>query len=214
MITALVCDYRRVTVSSEAQEKSSWLYDAAEKRLPPWTVQLTVRIDFEGKQYILDTTDGTISRRYCRVNGEYLPTYAANGPRSWRDRYTEPETVTLDEWLDQWKQKYLKTTVLTIPPDYGGCGSPSIILGRFDGKPDCYNYEEMHGMRMIYREYGWSVVENYRKEACIQALKLWYKVFRQHQREQLQIETLLEWEQQGISIPEIPKVDSVWRSKV
>jgi hypothetical protein len=53
-------------------------------------------------------------------------------------------------------------------------------------------------MRKIYREYGWPDVENYRKEACIQALKLWYKDLEVRQIEQMQTETRLHWERQGI----------------
>jgi hypothetical protein len=144
MVTTLVCDYRCVIVSAEAREKPGWLYHAAEKQWPAWTLQLTDATDREGYQYILDTTDGTILRYYCGGHGKYPPTYQANDPRSWRDRHTDPETVTLKEWLEHWKEEYLKMTVLTIPPDYGGYGSPDTMFGRLDAKPDSYNYEEMH----------------------------------------------------------------------
>jgi hypothetical protein len=39
------------------------------------------------------------------------------------------------------------------------------------------------GMRKIYAEYGWPDVEKYRKEECIQALKLWYKDLQARQQE-------------------------------
>jgi hypothetical protein len=124
MVTSLVCDYRRVAVSPEAREKPGWFSNAAEKQWPAWTVQLTDGIDREGHQYILDTTDGRISRSCYGGHGEYPPIYRDNVSRSWRDRHTDPETVTLKEWLKYWKEEYLKMTILTIPPDYDGYGSP------------------------------------------------------------------------------------------
>jgi hypothetical protein len=144
MVTSLVCDYRRVTVLPEAREKPGWLYHAAEKQWPAWTVQLTDGTDREGHQYILDTTDGTISLYCCGGLGDYPPIYPADDPRSWRDRHTDPETLTLKEWLEHWKEQYLKMTVLTIPPDYDGYGSPDTMFAKLDAKPDFYNYEEMN----------------------------------------------------------------------
>jgi hypothetical protein len=144
MVTTLACDYRRVSLSPDAREKPGWLYNAAEKQWPAWTVQLTDGTDREGHKYILDTTDGTISRNCCGDHGPYPPTYKADDLRSWRDRHTDPETVTLKEWLDHWKKEYLKMTALTIPPDYGGYGSPDTKFGQLEAKPDFYNYEEMH----------------------------------------------------------------------
>jgi hypothetical protein len=143
MVTALVCDYRCVNVSPDAREKPGWLHNAAEKQWPTWTVQLTAGTDREGHQYILDTTDGTIPRYCCTSHGQYPSTYPADDPRSWRDRYTDPETVTLKEWLEHWRKEYLKMTVLTIPPDYEEYGSPDTKFGQLDAKPDSYNYEEM-----------------------------------------------------------------------
>jgi hypothetical protein len=150
MVTTLVCDYRCVIVSAEAREKPGWLYNAAEKQWPAWTVQLTDGTDREGHQYILDTTDGTISRHCCGDHGDYPPTYPVDDPHSWRDRHTDPETVTMKEWLEHWKQEYLKMTVLTIPPDYGGYGSPDTRFGRLDAEPGSYNYEEMHVSRKTH----------------------------------------------------------------
>jgi hypothetical protein len=44
-------------------------------------------------------------------------------------------------------------------------------------------------MRKIYAEYGWPDVEKYRKEECIQALKLWYKDLQARQQERWRTET-------------------------
>jgi hypothetical protein len=35
-------------------------------------------------------------------------------------------------------------TILTIPPGYGGYGSPATLFGQLEAKPDFHNYEEMH----------------------------------------------------------------------
>jgi hypothetical protein len=64
-------------------------------------------------------------------------------------------------------------------------------------------------MRKMYREYGWPDVENYQKEVCIQALKLWYEDLEVRQREQMQIETRLHWERQGITFPERLETDDI-----
>lgn len=144
MITALACDYRDVNLSPEAPEKPGWFSNAAGKEWPTWTVQLTAGTDREGHHYILDTTDGTISRYCATSHGQYPPTYPQGDPRSWRDQYTDPETVTLKEWLKYWKGEYLKMTVLTVPPDYDGYGSPETRFGQLDAQPDSFNYEEMH----------------------------------------------------------------------
>jgi hypothetical protein len=143
MVTALVCDYRWVTASPSARGTPGWLWHAAEKQWPAWTVQLTDGTDREGHAYILDTTDGTISRHCITSHGKYPPTYPADDPRSWRDRYTDPETLTLREWLKYWKDEYRMMTSLTIPPDYEGYGSPDTKFGKLDAEPDDYNFEEM-----------------------------------------------------------------------
>lgn len=143
MMTAFVCDYRRVTIEPGARGKPGWLFNAADKEWPPWTVMLTAGTDREASRYILDTTDGTITR-YCAGDcGPYPPTYAADDPRSWRDRI-DMETVTVKEWLGHWRKKYLDMTVLAIPPDYGGYHSPDPFFGEPNDEPGSYNYEEMH----------------------------------------------------------------------
>jgi hypothetical protein len=58
-------------------------------------------------------------------------------------------------------------------------------------------------MRKVYREYGWPDVEQYRKEDCIQALKLWYRDYEARKIEQMQIETRIHWERQGIVISDL-----------
>lgn len=69
-------------------------------------------------------------------------------------------------------------------------------------------------MRKIYAEYGWPDLEKYRKEDCIQVLKLWYKDFDARQIEQMQMETRFHWGKQGIDFPESSETDDLRRSKV
>jgi hypothetical protein len=57
-------------------------------------------------------------------------------------------------------------------------------------------------MRKIYAEYGWPDIEKYRKEECIQALKLWYKDLQARQQERWQTETRHRRERQGIIFPD------------
>jgi hypothetical protein len=144
LVTALVCDYRCVTISPDAREKPGWLYNAASKQWPAWTVQLTDGTDREGHAYILDTTDGTVSRHCYTSYGRYPPSYSADDTRGWRDRYTDPETLTWREWLGYCRGEYVKMSVLTIPPDYGGYGAPDTKFGKIDAGTEDYNSEEMH----------------------------------------------------------------------
>jgi hypothetical protein len=64
-------------------------------------------------------------------------------------------------------------------------------------------------MRNILREYGWPDVEKYQKEACIQALKLWYRDLQVRQIEQARRETRLHWERRGITFPERSGTDNM-----
>ena len=142
MITALVCDYRRVTLPPTARENPTWLGEAAAKKWPEWVVQLTAGTDREGHHYMLDTTDGTISR-YC-AGGlfEYPPTYPPDDARGWRDRECVPETTTLREWLDEWRLEYRQMTVLTLPPD-PFYGSYDPLFSDLQAEPDSYHFYEM-----------------------------------------------------------------------
>ena len=146
MITALACDYRRVSLSPTVREKPGWLFNAADKQWPAWVVQLTAGTDREGHHYMLDTTDGTISRYCAGGRFEYRPTYAPDDARGWRDRECDPETVTLREWLEEWRLEYRQMTTLTVPPDplYG---SPDPYFGELQAEPGSYHFEEMQVIR-------------------------------------------------------------------
>jgi hypothetical protein len=146
MITAMVCDYRRVTVSPAAwREHPPWLHDVAEKQWPAWVVQLTSGLDREGHRYMLDTTDGTITM-YC-IGGhfQYPPTYEPEDPRSWRDRECYPETVTLKDWLETYRGEYRQMEVVAVPndPDPKGYGAPELLFHVKPLKPGSRDFREI-----------------------------------------------------------------------
>lgn len=65
-------------------------------------MQLTTGADREGSYYILDTSDGTVTR-YCVVKYLYEPTYDKDDLGGWRDRMCASETVMLAEVLEEWR---------------------------------------------------------------------------------------------------------------
>jgi hypothetical protein len=69
------------------------------------------------------------------------------------------------------------------------------------------------GMRKILREYGWPDVEKYQKEACIQALKSWYRDFRVRKNEEARREQRIHWERQGITFPERSETNNMEKSE-
>ncbi|PVH71883.1 hypothetical protein DL98DRAFT_577142 [Cadophora sp. DSE1049] len=213
MITALACDYRQVTMSPTAREKPGWLFDAADKQWPAWVVQLTAGTDREGAHYMLDTTDGTISRYCAGGRFEYPPTYVSEDVRSWRDRECDPETVTLREWLEQWREKYRQMVVVTVPPDTLTYGSVDPYFGALEAAPCSYCFEEVDTVRKIYREYGWPDLDKYQKDACIQTLKLWYQQFLGARRKQGEVELRNHWETQRTAISEMSTTVNIWGSK-
>lgn len=64
----------------EAEENQS-LGQVAEERWPPWVVQLTKGTDRKGYCWMLDITDGTVTR-YCAVKSGYEPTYPQGDTRA------------------------------------------------------------------------------------------------------------------------------------
>lgn len=130
-------------MSPTAREKPGWLFDAADKQWPAWVVQLTAGTDREGSHYMLDTTDGTVTRYCAGGRFEYPPTYAPDDARSWRDRECNPETVTLRDWLKQWREMYRQMTVLTVPADPFSYGSVDPCFGALEAEPGSYCFEQI-----------------------------------------------------------------------
>ena len=161
MISAMACDYRRVTLSPTAREKPLWMYDVAEKQWPAWVVQLTSGTDREGHRYMLDTTDGTITMYCTGGHFQYPLTYKPGDPRGWRDRECYPETVTLKDWLEKWREEYRQTTTLAVPEDsiYDGYGSRDPFFGGLEDKPGSYQFEEMDVSRLsdLFDSISWSL---------------------------------------------------------
>lgn len=102
-------------------------YDVACPQWPPWTIQLTAGTDREGHNYILDITDSTVSR-YCVMAPCGSPKFDEIDPRSWRDRYCEPEVWTLQDLLEDWKGSYKSMKLLGVPQpeEYPLVESPDI----------------------------------------------------------------------------------------
>ena len=63
--------------------------------------------------------------------------------RSWRDRECDPETVTLKDWLEQWREQYRQMTVVTLPPDVLSHGSVDPLLGALEAAPSSDSFEEV-----------------------------------------------------------------------
>lgn len=143
MIAALASDYRQVTMSPTACEKPGWMCNAADKQCPSWVIQLTAGTDSEGSHYMLIRQMAlspatapvailTIHRYMCRQ------TYVAGVIAS-----ADPETVTLEEWLEQWREKYRQMTVVTLPPDVLSYGSVDPLFGALEAAPSSYCFEDV-----------------------------------------------------------------------
>ncbi|KAK8082815.1 hypothetical protein PG996_001596 [Apiospora saccharicola] len=89
--------YGNVGGGVEAEEDPGREQFVSEERWPPWVVQLTTGTDRESYCWMLDTTDGTVTR-YCAVKSEYEPTYPQGDGRAWRDRICDDVTRTLETW--------------------------------------------------------------------------------------------------------------------
>jgi hypothetical protein len=145
MITAMVCDYRRVTELPTARGKPMWMFPVAEKQWPAWVVELTSGTDREAHRYILDTTDGTITMHCIGGHFQYPPTYKPEDPRGWRDRECYPETVTLKDWLETCKGEYRRMEVVAVPKDLDpeGYGAPELLFHVEPLKPGSRDFREI-----------------------------------------------------------------------
>ncbi|ETS80488.1 hypothetical protein PFICI_08017 [Pestalotiopsis fici W106-1] len=183
---AFPCDYRILGGQVSSRDTPGWVQDvqqdsgnvtspdgspAGVEKWPPWVVQLTTGTDREGSCYMLDTTDGTVTK-YCAVGYLYEPTYNEGDPRAWRDRLCGEDTVTLVDQVNTWRREYHQLRYLGIPDAGDGNGYPSLHFHREEDGPDSYDWKETEELRSIYRKHGWP--DNYDKETCREALKAWY----------------------------------------
>ncbi|KAI0379781.1 hypothetical protein F5Y04DRAFT_114391 [Hypomontagnella monticulosa] len=145
---------------------------AAEERWPPWVVQLTTGTDREGSCWMLDTSDGTVTR-YCVMKYVYAPTYPKDDPRAWRDRMCDDETKPLKDWLDELRKEYSDMMYLGLPNVDSGGGYPSLYFRSPGDGPGSYQWKETEELRNIYTENGWP--GHYNKEACLRALEEWWR---------------------------------------
>ncbi|KAK8137868.1 hypothetical protein PG984_001248 [Apiospora sp. TS-2023a] len=142
-------------------------YGDAGGGVAPWVVQLTTGTDREGYCWMLDTTDGTVTR-YCAMKSEYEPTYPQGDARAWRDRMCDDVTRTLGDLLAEWSRDYRDMAVLGLPNLDSGGGYPGLYF-RGDG-PGSYRWNETE---RIYKEHGWP--DNYDKTACHRVLETWWR---------------------------------------
>ncbi|KAI1415064.1 hypothetical protein F5Y13DRAFT_187749 [Hypoxylon sp. FL1857] len=181
-----VCDYRlfgRDDLTSRT--KPGWMYDVErgsattvdgdEERWSPWVVQLTAGTDREANCYMLDTTDGTVTR-YCVMQCLYDPRYDKGDPRSWRDRLCDDETRTLDGQIEEWQAWYRDWELLALPSYIRTDGipeDPELFVRRKGDGPGSFRWEETEALQKIYRDHGWP--DKYEKEKCHQALIGWWR---------------------------------------
>lgn len=114
---------------------------AVEERWPPWVMQLTTGTDREGSCWMLDTSDGTVTR-YCVMKSVYPPTYPEDDPRAWRDRLCDLDTRPLADFLFQLRQEYRDMTCIGLPDVDTGGAYPSLYFRNEGDGPGSYQWKE------------------------------------------------------------------------
>ncbi|KAI1150294.1 hypothetical protein F4825DRAFT_468251 [Nemania diffusa] len=169
-------DYRAVVGAGAAASTANvpWLWELSkpglrEARFPPWVVQLTTSNDSESACYMLDTTDGTVTKFV--VTGPVYPDppslYAKGDPRAWRDDWCDDRTTPLEELVGEWLVKYQTMQFLGMP---GKKSWPSVLI--YCEEEGGFMWEETKAMRKIYSEYGWP--DHYRRQDCREAILQWW----------------------------------------
>lgn len=195
------CDYRLASQEPDPLTDPRWLRHVSDdgllERWPPWVVQLTSGMDREGRCYMLDTTDGTVTKYVMTDSGCAAdePTYAEDDPRSWRDKWCFWETMTLKDQLDEFRRRYRGLTWLGVPTsDHPGIYirgdmaqpgsvwweetevrqrvSDSVALFDIHGEMET-NFTFLQQLQRIYREHGWP--DDFKGDECRAALMLWWQ---------------------------------------
>ncbi|KAI1852889.1 hypothetical protein JX265_012917 [Neoarthrinium moseri] len=112
-------DYRAVVATAGAARIPAWfqtLKDGTFHDFPPWVVQLTTSSDRDGDNYMLDTTDGTLTKFIITgtVCFEPIAEYADEDPRKWRDLWCDDRTYRVEKLLEKWKEKYQKSGLADV----------------------------------------------------------------------------------------------------
>ncbi|KAK6845921.1 hypothetical protein PG987_001109 [Apiospora arundinis] len=83
---------------------------------PPWVVQLTTSPHRDGDCWMLDTSDGTLTKFVITGAGEDDPAarYDDTDPRAWRNA-GEDKTYKLEALLAKWAGKYRRMEYLGVP---------------------------------------------------------------------------------------------------
>lgn len=178
------CDYRLVARGDDLSTRTrpGWMYDVRSSTAPsdddesesasppfppPWVVQLTSGTDREGRCYMLDTSDGTITA-HTVVRFEYEPSYAENDPRRWRDRWCEDSTLTVAEWVEEVKREWRSMEVLGVPPvatvegEVAGAMErwwwPSLYFRKKGAGPGDWQWEEVEVSHVWSRDFLYGVI--------------------------------------------------------
>ncbi|KAK9772776.1 hypothetical protein AB5N19_03208 [Seiridium cardinale] len=141
------CDYRLLGRRPDSRTPG-WAYDVQREdaEWPAWVIQLTSGVDREGACYMLDTTDGTVTKHVV-TKFQYPATYAEGDPRAWRDRLCDDVTRPLGEQLDEFSRMYRELAFLGLPPSLNDCNSPG-VLWRMEGDgPGELYWEETETLR-------------------------------------------------------------------
>lgn len=140
---AFACDYR---ILGTADEKTApgWLWGLKfdDASWPAWVVQLTAGADREGACYMLDTTDGTVTRGRS-VGFRFPPSYGEDDPRAWRDRLCDDVTLPLQAQLQIWAAGYRDLIYLAVPPSISDYACPGVYVRSDKDGPGSVDWDEI-----------------------------------------------------------------------
>ncbi|KAK8014331.1 hypothetical protein PG990_007627 [Apiospora arundinis] len=137
---------------------------------PPWVVQLTTSPHRDGDCWMLDTSDGTLTKFVITGAGEDDPAarYNDTDPRAWRNA-GEDKTYKLEALLAKWAGKYRRMEYLGVP---GHQSIRGVVWRDAEfGRPGEYPWDEAQMLKRIYQEHGWP--DQYKRDECRRAVLSW-----------------------------------------
>lgn len=137
------CDYRIIGTADE-NTAPGWLWGLKfdDASWPAWVVQLTAGADREGACYMLDTTDGTVTRGRS-VGFRFPPSYGEDDPRAWRDRLCDDVTLPLQAQLQIWAAEYRDLIYLAVPPSISDYACPGVYVRSDKDGPGSVDWDEI-----------------------------------------------------------------------
>ncbi|KAI0437596.1 hypothetical protein F4803DRAFT_142689 [Xylaria telfairii] len=167
-------DYRAVVTATSGNRPFVWELASSVNRFPPWVIQLTTGDGSSSANYMLDTTDGTVTEYVA--SGPVYPDppglYPKDDPRAWRDEWCNDVTMPLQDLVGEWLQEYRTLKFLGMP---GKKSWPGVL--RHPEEEGGFMWDETEAMRKIYADHGWP--DKYRGEDCREALLQWWEDRRQ-----------------------------------